>query len=328
MLRRVAAGILEAVKGFRRLKGYAVADAGPCSARARPPARTRHGGRRSSGRVVVTRAAVEFQQPTGHPLIVLKMAYLATGLTLCLVGKRLIDRKRQTTFQGTGSVAKTTSFKLMTTSPGLVFLVAGFVVIAAAIFQKTNISESSRSGTQVVQPTVGPVAQKSGDTRPTPGPTTTLQPLVERVRSVSFIAGTQSQVDTHLERARVLAADGRVDDAAVHLSVAVVIEPATLKEIVNDPAYAPILQQPQFNAIVQARFQLPLSTVDVPSGISAAAEEMIAQLRILARRSVNDNATSQARTVVTSLPARAGQEPERTPLGPYLLFWNSRLRFY
>jgi transposase-like protein len=54
MLRWVAAGILEAVKGFRRLKGCGHADAGQCSARTRPPARTCHYRSGSSGRVVVT----------------------------------------------------------------------------------------------------------------------------------------------------------------------------------------------------------------------------------------------------------------------------------
>jgi transposase-like protein len=60
MLRWVAAGILEAVKGFRRVKAYADM---PTLVNA---LRTRDCRIRSPGRVVVTRAAAEFQQPTGH----------------------------------------------------------------------------------------------------------------------------------------------------------------------------------------------------------------------------------------------------------------------
>jgi hypothetical protein len=64
----VAAGVLEAVKGFRRMKGYAdmpmlVAALG---------ARDRQLGldvvqEEASDRIVVNRAAAEFQQQKGHP---------------------------------------------------------------------------------------------------------------------------------------------------------------------------------------------------------------------------------------------------------------------
>ena len=69
MLRWVAAGILEAVKGFRRLKGYADMPTlvSACARVTASSVSRRSGG--SSGRVVVTRAAAEFQQPAGHPQI-------------------------------------------------------------------------------------------------------------------------------------------------------------------------------------------------------------------------------------------------------------------
>jgi hypothetical protein len=68
MLRWVAAGILEAVKGFRRVKGYADMPMLVAALRARD--RQARSLRRSGGetdRVVINRAAAEFQQPEGHP---------------------------------------------------------------------------------------------------------------------------------------------------------------------------------------------------------------------------------------------------------------------
>ena len=64
----VAAGVLEAVKGFRRLKGYA--DMLTLVAALRAHDRQLGFVRRSGGatdRVVVNRAVAEFQQPEGHP---------------------------------------------------------------------------------------------------------------------------------------------------------------------------------------------------------------------------------------------------------------------
>ena len=68
MLRWVAAGVLEAVKGFRRLKGYADMPKLVAALRARDQQlglSRRSGG--ATDRVVVNRAAAEFQQPEGHP---------------------------------------------------------------------------------------------------------------------------------------------------------------------------------------------------------------------------------------------------------------------
>ena len=71
VLRWVAAGVLEAAKGFRRVQGCqdmpAYARAGRCPPGTRRAVRTR--GVVRDGCVVVNQAAAEFQQRTGHPLV-------------------------------------------------------------------------------------------------------------------------------------------------------------------------------------------------------------------------------------------------------------------
>ena len=80
MLRWVAAGVLEAVKGFRRLKGYADM---PKLVAALVRAIINSAWRRSGGargRVVVNRAAAEFQQPDGTSPA---RSALCLGVTWC-----------------------------------------------------------------------------------------------------------------------------------------------------------------------------------------------------------------------------------------------------
>jgi len=220
-------------------------------------------------------------------LVLLKVAYLATGLTLCVVGKKLIEKKLETKFEGEGSVAKT-SFKLITTSPGLVFLIAGLVVIGAAIFQQSQIMEAYSKAE--------------------------LQTLVEKARTIRFAAESETsrRVEADMKRAQVLAAEGKVDEAAVHLSVAVIIQPDILGVIASDPAYASVLQQRQFNTIVQARFELPLHTISVPTAaLSPIAQEVLRQLRTLAKRQeLQDAQALEARTIAHSIPSTRGVEPK------------------
>ena len=67
VLRWVAAGVLEAAKGFRRVQGCKDMPALVAALRARD-ARLGLGESSEYGCVVVNRAAAQFQQPTGHPL--------------------------------------------------------------------------------------------------------------------------------------------------------------------------------------------------------------------------------------------------------------------
>ena len=68
VLRWVAAGVLEAAKGFRRVKGRKDMPTLVAALRARDRAPGTRGVVRD-GRIVVNRAAAEFQQRTGHPQI-------------------------------------------------------------------------------------------------------------------------------------------------------------------------------------------------------------------------------------------------------------------
>lgn len=71
-------------------------------------------------------------------VVSLRVAYLAVGLGLCWIGRSLIERGVSADFKGEGAVARF-RFKVVTASPGLVFGVAGLVVIGLAIFRQAQV---------------------------------------------------------------------------------------------------------------------------------------------------------------------------------------------
>lgn len=72
--------------------------------------------------------------------IVLKLAYLASGLLLAYLGKDLLEKGVRGSFAGEGQVAST-RLRLVTSSPGVVFLVAGLGIVLASVFTRAEYWE-------------------------------------------------------------------------------------------------------------------------------------------------------------------------------------------
>ncbi|MBC8376633.1 MAG: hypothetical protein H8E26_11365 [FCB group bacterium] len=230
-------------------------------------------------------------------LVLLKVAYLACGLTLCIIGKNLIKKKFETKFEGEGLIAKT-SFKIATTSPGLVFLVAGLIVIGVAIFQQSEISEAYHEATSKNK------EWKTQELKTTM--TDDYDVLVEKIRTIRFAqeADRTQFINTELKQAKDLANAGKVNEAAVHLSIAVVFQPAALANIVSDSAYFSVIKLPQFNTITTARFELPLHTTRLPvNSLSPIAEVVVTGLQTLAsRQKLKDEQALEAWTIANLIP--------------------------
>ena len=97
--------------------------------------------------------------------IIMEIAYLATGIILCMIGKSLLEKGISSKFVAEGEVVSK-KFRLITSSPGLVFLVAGMAIIIYAIitpsifekrvtssehFSESNDTLSSPETTSIVQ---------------------------------------------------------------------------------------------------------------------------------------------------------------------------------
>src|SRR3989442_15885072 len=74
--------------------------------------------------------------------VILEVAHLATGVALCLLGKSLLEKGIRADFFGEGEVASK-KIRLMTSSPGIIFLLAGLVVITATVFTQSEFTQSS-----------------------------------------------------------------------------------------------------------------------------------------------------------------------------------------
>lgn len=74
--------------------------------------------------------------------MIFEIAHLATGIALCVLGKSLLEKGIRADFLGEGEIVSK-KFRLVTASPGLVFLLAGLVVITAAVFTQSEFVQST-----------------------------------------------------------------------------------------------------------------------------------------------------------------------------------------
>lgn len=234
-------------------------------------------------------------------LVVLKVAYLGCGLILCLVGKGLIEKKLEANFEGEGSVGKS-SFKVVTASPGLIFLVAGLLAIGAAIFQGFEIVDSS----------------KESFTESTDQSTEKITKLVGKIREIRFINTDLSgpSVNAAINLATEYAVAGNIEESAVYVAIAIVTSPGTLARFHEDKVFVAVLKNPHLNNIIQSRFALPISMPQTPDNqLSTVAVQNLAQLQSLARlESLAADQISLASKKSESIPNIDNQQSEEQTL--------------
>jgi len=78
-------------------------------------------------------------------VVLLKVADLFAGILLCFLGKSLFERGIKADFAGEGTVS-TVRFKLVTSSPGAIFLVAGLAIVIMSVTTQAKFVELVQSG--------------------------------------------------------------------------------------------------------------------------------------------------------------------------------------
>jgi hypothetical protein len=98
-------------------------------------------------------------QYTLHTLaaIIFEIAHLATGVALCILGKSLLEKGIRADFLGEGEIASK-KIRLLTSSPGIVFLLAGLVVVTSAVFTQSEFVQSG-GGAALAAPSSAPTTQ-------------------------------------------------------------------------------------------------------------------------------------------------------------------------
>lgn len=176
----------------------------------------------------------------------LEFAYLAAGLILCYFGKDMLEKGLTTGFRADGGAASM-KFRVATSSPGLVFMIAGLVVIGTAI--RTQALFEQRRET----PAAEPQQQQTTDASLTELADRVVisrlaQPSAEQTFAQSQIAAARRHMNAHDTPA-----------ALVSLVHAVVVSPGVLKTALDDPDLRTLTADPTFQAIVRQRFKLPLN---------------------------------------------------------------------
>ncbi len=214
--------------------------------------------------------------------VVLKIAYLATGIILSLLGKSLIEKGVTATFSGEGALAST-KIKILTSSPGLVFAISGLIVI----------------GTGIVTPAVY---------RELP-PGTELEKLAENLvesRLARSPPGGRLALDL-FEHAVHTAQQNHPRQALTYLVEAVVLQPQLLRRALKTPELQSAVRDPIFETIVRERFKLPLTVAQLASPVTP--RPLLGYLRVYtATRLAHGEEFEEVAPETAAFPATAGVE--------------------
>lgn len=224
--------------------------------------------------------------------IVLDILYLTAGIIICYIGKSLLEKGITGKFVGEGEVA-TKKFRIVTSSPGLVFLVAGLTIIVTAIIRQAEIP---------IMPT---------DTNNHSGVVKLISDM-EKIPTIRLLTSSKEKelADTLYQSAVQLAERGEHHNAVDYLvrasaldltCISAAHQDEKLKDIVFDPLYIKFAKE-RIKIAQLAQQELPLS---------AEARIILSNLQIiaLAKPQIKDN-DDITNSIIKSLP----KKPERESL--------------
>jgi len=234
---------------------------------------------------------------------ILKISYLATGVALCLLGKSLLEKGISGAFQGEGKVASTT-FRVATSSPGLVFAVAGLAAIITGIVTPAVYREG---------PAPAPAAAKadSGGTPDRAAPS--LQALAGTIRESRLAqAGPETQFALSQYEASIRAVKkGQKPAGTAYLVRAIIVMPALLARALASPELAETVANPAFQTITRARFTLPLE-LEPEAEPATGGSPLLSFLRlyIVSMETRNQERHEDVSAEMAAMPTRSGAEPQ------------------
>jgi hypothetical protein len=238
--------------------------------------------------------------------VILKLAYLATGLILCFIGKGLLEKGITGGFKGEGETASY-KFRIVTSSPGLVFLVSGLMIVVVAVIYQAKFTETEeiasitreREGSESIKEPAGGKSLKELSKK-----TAVTSMLAEPSPQNQFALG---QYDAAVRYAK----DNNVPTAVTFLVRAVVLQPQLLERALESPDLSQAVQNPVFVAIVRERFKLPLDVAPVP----VLDQAILGQLRIYIVMSSQDRGKMEdVSSLLSKIPRQSKQEPPEATL--------------
>ena len=230
--------------------------------------------------------------------VILEIAYLTTGLTLCFIGKGLLEKGITGDFAGEGQIASK-KFRIVTSSPGLVFLVCGLIIVFTAITTQVKFSEKDsiplpkNNDSELV-----PLAVLAGTVR--------TSVLAQSSPDMQF---AMRQYENSLRRA--MAND--ISTATIYLTRAIVLSPELLTKALAAPELKHVVRDPVFQAIVRDRFKLPLEFEDneFEDNQSSLDAAILSRLRLyIVQRTMNEETFENVETEISQFPEHQQLETE------------------
>jgi hypothetical protein len=228
--------------------------------------------------------------------VILDLGYLAAAIALCLIGKSLLEQGITGKFLADGEVASK-KLRIATSSPGLVFLLAGLAIVLVTIVEKSEFQQGDVVGTTIQ---AGKVASASNG-----------QTIEDLLRSVTaYRLATETETSQLARRmyadARSQLEDDNPDQALDLLAGATAILPPILEEARADRQLKELADDPTFAVFARARLLIALRS-QRSQPLSADAQLVLNNLKIYAL-SVVPADTQVSAQLIPGIPRRNGVE--------------------
>jgi hypothetical protein len=251
-------------------------------------------------------------------IVVLEIVYLAVGLILCVIGKSLLEKGITGQFTAGGEVASR-SFRIATSSPGLVFLLAGLAVVVSTVVEKSDYrtaiygSASAPPTRTELQTTVDPVPDI-----PRPGQQDYGANVDRMLQSITIFNTFAESEKTALAGRLFDDARKKVDsndtaNALDSLAVAIVLNPAIFPTARSDAKTAALTEDPLLGELMLTRLKLLIKAQEeIP--LTPAARAVGDRLKIFALSKPVVADKTKSAELIAAFPKSPGGEKEATTI--------------
>lgn len=203
--------------------------------------------------------------------IVVKLAYLFSGLTLCLVGKSLLEKGISAHFRGEGEIASR-KLRIVTSSPGIIFLIAGLAVLVFGIMHETSVEVDGEGKVRFVQS--APDGKRQID------PTI----LIDQLRSIHGDAPKDANIRANVYYDAAVRCETFVRDAHCGelLLKAVALDPHLIVNAYDSPLFLDRLNDPVFRSYMVARISIFFQQQVNSKSLSNVAKGILSRLEFVA----------------------------------------------
>lgn len=238
--------------------------------------------------------------------VIMEIAYLSVGIILCMIGKGLLEKGISGKFQAEGEVVSK-KFRIITSSPGLVFLIAGLVIVVSAIYSQVEFKQTTTKPDNVKNET-----EKFGQNTTTKSD---LVNLVQVMTTYKLVASSEEQqfANQYYTLAIQNAETGNWNAATEYLVRLISIEPSRIEMILREQKLNKILQNQLFITLAHARLNLVLQA-QREQPLSAEAMAILAKLNIFAKSFQHPSDISKTNKIIANIPTSAGQESNQKTL--------------